>query len=152
MVTGKHSQGCHIWIINTFQLDLKCFELPPPSTPFFPHLCQKHCVQCTTLFYSPNSMTVVSASLGSLSNDLLGSYSGLPPKAVARTLSSSSRKEVTVCPHRGCVPSGRVSWREGRQHNPWCITCIWYQMRFYHFDHYTGSATCTEHKLVREGD
>ena len=49
IIRGKCSQGCHIWIMNTFQLDLKCFELPPPPTPFFPNLCQKHCVQCTVL-------------------------------------------------------------------------------------------------------
>ena len=112
-----YSHGCHIWIMPSNWI--KAFiELPPLPTPF---LISARNIVYTALYHSPNSMTVVSASLGSSSSDLLRSYSGHPPKVVVCTLSSSSRNEVTVCPHRGCVPSGRGSWREGKEHNPWYV-------------------------------
>ena len=66
------------------------------------------------VFCSPNSSTVVSASLGS-SIEGSGSKLGHPPNVVACTRPWSISKAVRVCPHRGCVPSGRVSCGEGRQ-------------------------------------
>jgi len=72
-----------------------------------PNTWYKWCVLC-----SPNSRTIVSASLGRSLTDVLWSQCGHPPNVVACTLLSPILQDVRVCLYRGCVPSGRVSCGE----------------------------------------
>ena len=72
------------------------------------------------VFCSPNSSTVVSASLGISLAFIPAKYFEPPPNDVTCVLLSHILQDVRVCPHRGFVPSGRVSCGEGRQLNGGC--------------------------------
>ena len=92
------------------QLDSSACQLRPIallSVNAQPNTLYKLCVLC-----SPNSRTIVSASLGRSLTDVLWSQCGHPPNVVACTLLSPILQDVRVCPYRGCVPSGRVSCGE----------------------------------------
>ena len=118
LITGKCYQGCHLWIMTSNMMDQEVVLTSHlPNSPSF--LFSARNIVYTALFYSPSSMTVVSASLGSSSVDLLGTKSaGHPPNVVACILFSSSWNEVTVCPHLGFVPLGRVSCMERGKTTP----------------------------------
>ena len=79
----------------------------------------EHTIQCNVqcVLHSPNSITVVSASFRWTSSDLPRWYShfGEPPNLVAWVRPGHILQAVRVWPKHGRVPSGRVSWGEGRQ-------------------------------------
>ena len=85
---------------------------------FILDIVNEHATQCNVVWYvfcSPNSSTVVSASLGISRSFFSLSHFEPPPNVVACTRPLPISKAVRVCPHRSCVPSGRVSCGEGRQ-------------------------------------
>jgi len=79
----------------------------------------EHTIQCNVqcVLYSPNSITVVSASFRWASSDFPRWYShfGEPPNLVTWIRPGHIIQAVRVWPKHGRVPSGRVSWGEGRQ-------------------------------------
>ena len=76
------------------------------------------------VFYSPNSITVVSASFCLASSGWPYTYLGHPPNVVVWTRPGHILQAVRVCPHLGSVPSGKVSWGEEKQ-----LTDQWMQLQ-----------------------
>ena len=70
-----------------------------------------HTIQCNVqcVLYSPNSITVVSAIFSWRSSSWPITYLQHPPNVVVWTRPGQTLQVVIVCPHLGCVLSGRVS-------------------------------------------